>query len=202
MHPGRFATSVPPFFDSPTLAYEPDSVSSEPVKMNDTGELWECFKCSAVVHRWSGDREWWVCCQRGGAEIYNAKQPSEQQATHGTWIYVLNVLSARESLNGEIRSLQSQPPSFQTKHKPGPPSRTPEGGEHAESETATNDPSVDPVTMERLRRRRRQRHEDPCPPPMRPQTTGSVGKHKRETPSNEPNTDSLSKETLQEVRRL
>ena len=209
VHPGRFATSVPPFFDSPTLAYESDSVSSEPAKMNDTGELWECFKCSAVVHRWSDDRECWVCCQCGSAEIYNAKQPSKQQATHGTWIYVPNALSAPESLNDEIRSLQSQPPSFQTKHKPGPPSRTPEGGEHAESETATNDPSVDPVTLEPLpsrRRRRRQRHEDPleqtCSPPMRPQTIGSVGKHKRETPTNEPNTDNLSKEILQALRSI
>lgn len=185
VHPARFATATPPFFDAPAWgASESGSAASEPENACETGELWECFKSSALVNRWSDELNSWVCYRCGSTELYNTKRPRKQLTPRGTWIYVPNVSSPAETPNVRTYSQPSPVHSLPARPKPEPPAWSQEDGEFPESETDAQDPSVDPETLQPLpsrRRRRRQRPEDQ-PTRARVQAAERPQTSTRETP--------------------
>ncbi len=128
--------------------------------------VWRCLRCDSESYDWSSDLNVWKCRVCQGSQFYNATEPTRRETPEGCWTYVPRL---------DPPSPPSKPPSHspeqfdmssgQFQNEPnkqttgGPPGDDDAGPNHetAESETCTNDPSVDPDTGLPLNRRRRRR---------------------------------------------
>ena len=131
---------------------------------------WTCFSCQGEAFSWEAGG--WRCALCGSRDYYNRSAPTRRATPSGTWLYIPR--GDPEPNDDDTSSTTSRRPSTLEGASPTSPWRStgpvraggpaPQewnegaGREQAESEAATNDVTVDPETLEPVRRlSRRQR---------------------------------------------
>ena len=122
-----------------------------PEERSDGTVRWLCYRCSSSKFDWSYDADRWVCRTCGGIEFHKSGQPLKTETADGVWLFVPHGASSPELSPDQMARPQT---------KKGPdasPHGSTAGSERPESESRTEDPSVDPETLKPNRRRRRGR---------------------------------------------
>ena len=148
------------FSDTDASSWDQGSIRSR------ENSVWRCLRCDSESYDWLSDLNVWKCRVCQGLQFYNATEPTRRETPEGCWTYVPRLdppsppLSppshSPERFDMSSRQFQKEP----NQQTPGGPPDNDDAGpdrETAESETCTNDPSVDPDTGLPLNRRRRRR---------------------------------------------
>ena len=137
--------------------YSEDCADEPPVPDGSSGgrslELWRCWHCAGDT--FMANQSGWICSTCGADEFYNARHHQWHETRHGVWMYMPNQPS-EDLTPPDVPG----PPAIgrPTTSNRGPPSSFgAEAGETAESERPTEDPSIDPDTMQPTPRRQRPR---------------------------------------------
>ena len=123
-------------------------------------EIWRCISCRTSNWNWVDGQ--YRCLDCDGLSFYNASQPARFDTDDGVWTYQPSrspssspvSTSPVSNVQAPRRTSPSGPPDSDWFWEDG------NGGEHAESETPTNDPCVTPSgpSSSSSRRRRRRRN--------------------------------------------
>ena len=148
------------YFDFDDL---PSSGHGRPRSTSDAGlddePSWKCWDCGNNTFMWTG--EGWKCADCRGADFYQTTQAARHETEDGVWVFMPRHASPPQSQ-------EPQPERASPKARPDagnlagigpsdPPPSMGEAREFEDSETATEDPIVDPDTMTVVGRRRNRR---------------------------------------------
>ena len=172
------APRMPPGLEPPATTsggnrLRSEEVPLEPPRLETPAPRWVCFRCES--EQFSRDQDGWFCSVCSSRDFYNSSAPGRRLAPAGTWVYVPRADPEPNGFDASpgtpwrpstLDGLSSTSPSAREARRPAgsfPWQEWAEGHrrETAESERATTDPTVDPDTLEPLRRlSRRQRRAE------------------------------------------
>ena len=113
--------------------------------------IWLCLRCDSDRFVWTATG--WTCAACDADQFYDSNLPARRESANGSWVYMPR-RSPSSSSSGWTPSAASAVPPLAAGR---PPSGASSMREEAESETVTNDPSVNPDNMMPNNNRRRRR---------------------------------------------